>query len=112
MPKEMHFHGQVQVDLDSEDQRSQHLMQLRWLQRQLQKLLLLTDLRQLMCDWSVGCSGVWFENGEAAYPVAEITVAGNLIDIYARLIPGSDLELRGAANAPSLLVDGLAIAGK
>ena len=63
-------------------------------------------------DWSVGCSGVWFENGEAAYPVAEITVAGNLIDIYARLIPGSDLELRGAANAPSLLVDGLAIAGK
>ncbi|HEY5106534.1 MAG TPA: TldD/PmbA family protein [Caulobacteraceae bacterium] len=63
-------------------------------------------------DWSVGCSGLWFEGGEAAYPVTEITVAGNLIDIYARLIPGSDLELRGSANAPSLLVDGLAIAGK
>jgi len=63
-------------------------------------------------DWSVGCSGIWFENGEPAYPVTEITVAGNLIDIYARLVPGSDLEFRGAANAPSLLVDGLAIAGR
>ena len=62
-------------------------------------------------DWSVGCSGVWFEAGQIAYPVNEITVAGNLIDIYARLIPGSDLEFRGASNAPSLLVDALAIAG-
>lgn len=63
-------------------------------------------------DWSVGCSGFWFENGEIAYPVSEITVAGNLLDIYARLVPGSDLEFRGSHNAPSLLVDGLAIAGK
>jgi len=63
-------------------------------------------------DWSVGCSGVWFENGESTGPVTEITVAGNLIDIYARLIPGSDLQFRGASNSPSILVDGLAIAGK
>ncbi|WP_374573679.1 TldD/PmbA family protein [Phenylobacterium sp.] len=63
-------------------------------------------------DWSVGCSGFWFENGELAYPVSEITVAGNLIDIFARLQPGSDLELRRAANAPSILVDALAIAGR
>ena len=63
-------------------------------------------------DWSVGCSGQWFESGEIAYPVTEITVAGNLIDIYARLVPGSDLEIRGHVNAPSILVDGLSIAGK
>ena len=63
-------------------------------------------------DWSVGCSGFWFEDGQIAYPVTEITVAGNLIDIYARLVPGSDLEIRGAANSPSLLVDALAVAGK
>jgi PmbA protein len=63
-------------------------------------------------DWSVGCSGHWFEGGEIAYPVTEITVAGNLIDIYARLVPGSDLEIRGQVNAPSILVDGLSIAGK
>ena len=63
-------------------------------------------------DWSVGVSGFWFEGGEPAYPVTEITVAGNLIDIYARVVPGSDLEFRGATNAPSLLVDGMAIAGR
>ncbi|HEY8618068.1 TldD/PmbA family protein [Phenylobacterium sp.] len=63
-------------------------------------------------DWSVGCSGFWFEGGELAYPVNEITVAGNLIDIYGRLVPGADLEIRGASNAPSLLIDGLAIAGR
>ena len=37
-----------------------------------------------------GLLGFWFEDGEIAYPVTEITVAGNLIDIYARLVPGSD----------------------
>lgn len=63
-------------------------------------------------DWSVGCSGQWFENGEIAYPVTEITIAGNLIDIYARLVPGSDLLRRGASDTPSILIDGLAIAGK
>jgi PmbA protein len=63
-------------------------------------------------DWSVGCAGFWFENGEIAYPVNEITVAGNLIDAYGRLVPGSDLEFRGSANAPSVLIDALAIAGK
>jgi len=63
-------------------------------------------------DWSVGVSGFWFEKGEIAYPVNEITVAGNLIDLYQRLVPASDLELRGANNAPSLLIDALAIAGR
>jgi PmbA protein len=63
-------------------------------------------------DWSVGCAGFWFENGEIAYPVSEITVAGNLIDAYGRMVPGADLEFRGSANAPSLLIDALAIAGK
>jgi PmbA protein len=63
-------------------------------------------------DWSVGCSGFWFEGGELAYPVTEITVAGNLLDVFRRVVPGSDLEIRGASNAPSLLVDALAIAGR
>ncbi len=63
-------------------------------------------------DWSVGCYGFWFENGEIAYPVSEITIAGNLAEAYRRVVPGADLEFRGSANAPSLLIDGLAIAGK
>ncbi|HEY2659012.1 MAG TPA: metallopeptidase TldD-related protein [Caulobacteraceae bacterium] len=63
-------------------------------------------------DWSVGVAGFWFEGGAYAYPVTEITVAGNLIDIYQRVVVGSDLEIRGSANSPSLLVDALAIAGR
>ncbi|HEY4030342.1 MAG TPA: TldD/PmbA family protein [Caulobacteraceae bacterium] len=63
-------------------------------------------------DWSTGVSGFWFENGQLAYPVAEITVAGNLVDIYSRLIAGSDLVYRSSRNSPSLLVDALAIAGR
>ena len=61
---------------------------------------------------SIGVSGYWFEGGEEAYPVTEITVAGNLVDVYKRLIPGADLEYRGATNAPSLLIPDLAIAGR
>jgi PmbA protein len=63
-------------------------------------------------DWSAGASGFAFENGEITHPVNEITVAGNLIDIYARLIPASDLEIRGTLDTPSLLVDALSIGGK
>ncbi|MDP3802303.1 TldD/PmbA family protein [Brevundimonas sp.] len=63
-------------------------------------------------DWSAGVSGFWFENGERAYPVSEVTVAGRLTDLYARLQRGSDLEFRGSFNSPSLLFDGVAIAGK
>lgn len=63
-------------------------------------------------DWSAGVSGFWFEDGAVAYPVSEITVAGNLKDLWARMVPGSDLELRGSFNSPSLLFDAVAIAGK
>lgn len=63
-------------------------------------------------DWSAGVSGFWFENGKVAYPVSEITVAGKLTDLWARMVPGSDLEFRGGFNSPSLLFDAVAIAGK
>jgi len=63
-------------------------------------------------DWSAGVSGFWFEGGEIAYPVNEITVAANLIELYPRLVAANDLELRGAANAPSLFADAMAIAGR
>ena len=63
-------------------------------------------------DWSAGVSGFWFEDGQLAYPVSEVTVAGNLIELYARMVRGSDLEFKGAFNVPSLLFDKVAIAGK
>jgi PmbA protein len=62
-------------------------------------------------DWSVGVAGYWFENGEVAHPVSEVTVAGNLLDIFARLRCGADLDTRGALEIPSLIVDDLAIGG-
>jgi len=62
-------------------------------------------------DYSVGVAGWWFENGERAFPVSEVTIAGNLRDIYKRVIPGGDLERRGGLDIPSLLIDDLTIAG-
>ena len=62
-------------------------------------------------DYSVGCSGFWIENGVVAYPVSEITIAGNLLDMYAGLIAGNDLVYRGSLNAPSLLIEQMTIAG-
>lgn len=63
-------------------------------------------------DWSAGVSGFWFEAGEIAYPVSEVTVAGKLTELFARMRRASDLEFRGSSNAPSLMFDGVAIAGK
>ncbi|MBN8551497.1 MAG: TldD/PmbA family protein [Caulobacterales bacterium] len=62
-------------------------------------------------DWSAGISGQWFENGQIVHAVNEVTIAGNLLALYQRLIPGSDLELRSSSNSPSLLIDAVAIAG-
>jgi len=62
-------------------------------------------------DWSVGVAGYWFEGGAIAHPVSEVTVAGNLLDIYARLRCGADLDNRGSLEIPSLIVDDLAIGG-
>jgi PmbA protein len=63
-------------------------------------------------DWSAGVSGFWFEAGQIVHPVTEVTVAGNLIALYARMIAGADLEFRGSFNSPSLMFDAVAIAGK
>lgn len=63
-------------------------------------------------DYSRGCSGYWIENGELAYPVAEITIAGNLVDMFQNLTPASDLTFKHATNAPTVLVEGLTIAGR
>ena len=63
-------------------------------------------------DYSKGAGGFWIENGEIAFPVSEITIAGNLAGIFKSMTPANDLEFKGATNAPSLLVEGMAIGGK
>lgn len=62
-------------------------------------------------DYSVGVSGLWFENGKVLRPVNEITVAGNMLEIYASLIPGNDNQGRSSLDCPSLLIPSMTIAG-
>lgn len=62
-------------------------------------------------DYSQGASGYWIENGEITYPVSEITVAGNLLDMFKNLTPANDLKLRYSKNAPTLRIDGMTVAG-
>ncbi len=62
-------------------------------------------------DYSRGASGFWIENGEIAYPVSEVTIAGNLLNIFQNLLPCSDLEFNYSTNAPSCLVNNLTVAG-
>jgi len=80
--------------------------------------LLITDLigfgvNQVTGDYSRGASGFWVENGVISFPVEEITVAGNLLDMYRNVIAvGSDADWRGNVVTGSVLVDGLTIAGE
>lgn len=62
-------------------------------------------------DYSRGASGFWIEKGKLTFPVSEITVAGNLKDMFAHLTPASDLDFRYGANAPTLRIEGMTVAG-
>lgn len=63
-------------------------------------------------DYSRGASGFAIRNGQLAEPVSEITIAGNLIEMFQRLEPASDLVFRFATNAPTVAVEGMTIAGR
>jgi len=62
-------------------------------------------------DYSRGASGFWIENSEIAYPVSEVTVAGNLKDMFLHMTPANDLVFRYGMNAPTILIEGMTIAG-
>jgi len=63
-------------------------------------------------DYSRGAAGLWIENGELTFPVEEVTIAGSLPEILNHIAAvGSDLEFRGSIAAPTLLVEGLTVAG-
>jgi PmbA protein len=80
--------------------------------------LLITDMigfgvNQITGDYSRGASGFWVENGELAYPVEEITVAGNLADMYKNIISiANDVDPRGNVLTGSVLMDTMTIAGE
>jgi len=63
-------------------------------------------------DYSRGAAGFWVENGEIAYPVNECTVAGNLRDMLMTIVPANDARMHLSRVVPSLLVEGLTLAGE
>ncbi len=63
-------------------------------------------------DYSRGAAGFWIDKGEIAWPVSEITVAGNLKDMFAHITPANDLTFRYGVDAPTLRVDGMTVAGQ
>jgi PmbA protein len=69
-------------------------------------------VNQVTGDYSRGASGFWIENGRRSYPVSEVTIAGNLIEMFRALSPANDLEFRFGTNAPTLRVEGLTVAGR
>lgn len=62
-------------------------------------------------DYSRGASGFWIEDGKIAYPVSEMTVAGNLKDMFMEMTAANDLKFEHATDAPTLRIDGMTIAG-
>ena len=62
-------------------------------------------------DYSRGASGFWIENGELAYPVSEMTIASNLKEMFMNMTPADDLQFRRGVNAPTVLVEGMSLAG-
>jgi PmbA protein len=62
-------------------------------------------------DYSRGAAGFWIDNGAIAFPVSEMTVAGNLKDMFLRLVAANDLEFKAGVDAPTLRIDDLTVAG-
>ncbi len=71
-----------------------------------------TSINPTTGDYSRGASGFWIENGEIAYPVNECTIAGNLNDMFRTIRPANDARRHLRRVVPSLLVEGLTVAGK
>ena len=62
-------------------------------------------------DYSRGATGFRIENGEITYPVSEVTIAGNLAEMLKNLIPAKDLKINDNINSPSILIEGMTLAG-
>ena len=63
-------------------------------------------------DYSVGATGFFVENGEFQYPINEITIAGNFKDMFKNITLANDLEFEYSTNSPTMLIEGMVVAGK
>ena len=86
--------------------------------KQMERGLLVTELlgqgvNHVTGDYSRGAAGFWVEGGEIQYPVQEITIAGNLKDMYRNIVAaGSDILVQGSRQCGSILVEGMTVAGR
>ncbi|ADE12605.1 metalloprotease PmbA [Sideroxydans lithotrophicus] len=86
--------------------------------RQMQRGLLVTELlghgvNQVTGDYSRGAAGFWVEHGEIQYPVEEITIAGNLKEMYQHIVAvGNDVLVQGARQCGSVLIENMTVAGR
>ena len=62
-------------------------------------------------EYSRGASGFWIENGEITYPVSEVTIASNLKDMFLNLTAANDLDRGFSTASPTLLIEGMTLAG-
>ena len=62
-------------------------------------------------EYSRGASGFWIENGELAYPVSEVTIASNLKTMFLNMIPANDLDRNFGTASPTLVIEGMTLAG-
>jgi PmbA protein len=62
-------------------------------------------------DYSRGAAGYWIENGKLTHPVSEVTIAGNLKDMFQNLTPANDLLFRYGTDSPTVRIDGMTLAG-
>ena len=62
-------------------------------------------------EYSRGASGYWIENGELGYPVSEVTIASNLKDMFLRMVPANDVDRNFGTAAPTLMIEGMTLAG-
>ncbi len=104
--------GVHNLTIDSGDQTLEEMI------KSVDKGLLITELigfgiNSVTGDYSRGAAGLWIENGEITYPVEEVTVAGNLKEIFRNIAAvGNDVDARRSTRCGSILVDGLTIAGE
>ncbi len=63
-------------------------------------------------DYSVGATGFFIENGQFKYPVNEITIAGNFKDMFKNIILANDLDFEYSVNSPTMMIEGMTVAGK
>ena len=63
-------------------------------------------------DYSVGATGFLVENGQFKYPINEITIAGNFKDMFKRIFLANDLDFEYSTNSPTMMIEGMTVAGK